>query len=145
MISIKPRLIRLALAGFFIYLIVRFISYTLDIHNHFPNLDLKNARMGVASWYSETDDHINKHTANGEVFDDKDSTCATWFYDFGEELLVINAFTGKWIVCRVNDRGPAKRLRREIDLTKATFSKIANLKRGLIHVFVIATDTKPKP
>ena len=70
------------------------------------------------------------------MFDDQALTCASWDYDFGEKLLVINALNGKGVVCRVNDRGPGKRLRRKIDLTKAAFKKIANPKRGLIPVTI---------
>ena len=92
--------------------------------------------FGVASWYSETDPGINKHTANGEVFEDTALTCASWNFPFGTHLQVTNLTNGKSIICRVNDRGPAKRLHRLIDLTKAAFRKIADSKRGLIRVSV---------
>ena len=111
--------------------------YVRGIQMRFPDLNLENASIGVASWYSRTDPNINEHTANGEVFDDNEHTCASWDFPFDQHLLVINAFTGRYIDCRVNDRGPAKRLNRKIDLSKAAFSKIANVKRGLINVFII--------
>lgn len=91
---------------------------------------------GTASWYSETDPFINKHTANGEVFDDTQMTCASWHYPFQTLLQVTNLQNGKTIVCRVNDRGPAKRLNRVIDLSKAAFLKIADTRRGLVKVTV---------
>lgn len=121
------------------------LLYLHDLHVRFPGIDLSRARMGIASWYSEQDKNINKHTANGEVFDDKAMTCASWYYPFDEELLVINMLSGKWVVCRVNDRGPNKRLNREIDLSKAAFSEIANLKKGLIYTAVIPTQKKEEP
>jgi len=34
----------------------------------------------------------------------------------------------------VNDRGPRKQLGRKIDLSKAAFKKIADLRRGVIKV-----------
>lgn len=105
-----------------------------DLKSRFPHLDFSRTRFGVASWYSKTDKFINLKTANGEIFDDKARTCASWDYPFNQKLLVINPLNGKWVVCRVNDRGPAKYLKREIDLTKGTFKKIANLRRGLIHI-----------
>ena len=99
---------------------------------------------GTASWYSETDPFINKHTANGEVFDDSKLTCASWHFPFGTYLEVQNLSTGKSVVCRVNDRGPSKRLHRLIDLTKTAFGRIAELKRGLIKVSVRPVP-RPKP
>ena len=111
-----------------------------DLRTRFPNLDFSESRFGIASWYSKTDKNINEQTASGEKFNDRKMTCASWDYPFGQRLVVINAFNGKWVVCRVNDRGPGKRLGREIDLTKRAFKKIANLKMGLIYVTVIPTE-----
>lgn len=91
-------------------------------------------RSGIASWYSETDPFINKHTANGEIFDDTQMTCASWDYPFNTLLEVTNTANGKSVVCRVNDRGPAKRLNRIVDLSKAAFKKIENPRKGLTLV-----------
>jgi len=111
-----------------------------DLKTRFPDLDLAKARVGVASWYSKKDKNIKPATANGEKFDDRKMTCASWNHPFGTRLIVINALTGKWVVCRVNDRGPHKRLGRTVDLTYAAFKKIANPKRGLVYVTVIPTE-----
>lgn len=111
-----------------------------DLKTRFPHLDLSRSRVGVASWYSKTDKKIKPETANGEKFDDKKITCASWDYPFGERLLVIHTLTGKWVVCRVNDRGPKKSLYRAVDLTRAAFEKIANPKKGLIWVTVVPTE-----
>lgn len=92
--------------------------------------------IGTASWYSKTDKGIRKHTANGEIFDDRAKTCASWDYPFNTLLRVTNLKNGKSVVCRVNDRGPAKRLNRIVDLTAAAFKRIANPKTGLIRVSV---------
>ncbi len=93
-------------------------------------------RYGTASWYSETDPGINLHTANGEIFDDSALTCATWDDRFGTRLKVTNLANGQSVICRVNDRGPARRLNRVIDLTQAAFKQIADSRRGLIEVAV---------
>ena len=111
-----------------------------DLKSRFPNLDLSRSRFGVASWYSKKDKKINPETANGEKFNDQKMTCASWDYPFGERLIVVNALTGKWVVCRVNDRGPNKRLYRTVDMTYAAFRKIANPKRGLIYATIIPTE-----
>lgn len=94
------------------------------------------ARFGIASWYSESDPGINRHTANGEIFNDKLLTCASWDYAFGTYLEIKNLENGKKVICRVNDRGPSKRLDRIIDLTRTAFKKIASPRKGLIRVSV---------
>lgn len=91
---------------------------------------------GIASWYSERDPGINRHTANGGVFDDSKMTCASWDFPFGTRLQVTNLKNGKSVVCLVNDRGPAKRLGRLIDLTLGAFRSIADPKQGLARVSV---------
>ena len=93
-------------------------------------------KLGIASWYSETDPGILPTTANGEIFDDRQLTCASWDYPFNTKLKVTNLKNGKEVICRVNDRGPAKRLGRLIDLTKTAFKKIADTQKGLIQVSV---------
>ena len=96
---------------------------------------------GTASWYSESDPGINLFTANGEVFDDSKWTCASWGFGFGTYLRVTNLENGKSVVCRVNDRGPARRLSRLIDLTKTAFRQIADTRLGLVKVSV--TPVRP--
>ncbi len=115
----------------FIFSVVMLVH---DLKTQFPNLDFSKSHFGVASWYSRTDKNINEHTANGEKFNDTLKTCASWDYPFGTRLLVINPLNGKWVVCRVNDRGPAKHLNRQVDLTKGAFRKIADLRHGLRYV-----------
>jgi len=91
---------------------------------------------GIASWYSKDDPGILETTANMEIFDDTQFTCAIWDVPFNTILKVTNLENGKSILVRVNDRGPAKRLGRLIDLTKSAFSTIADLQKGLIEVQV---------
>lgn len=125
------------------------ISMFQEFPAYFPSMPLRHLKpfkveapflepiyFGVGSWYSEKDPFINKHTANGEIFDDKQMTCASWDFKFGTLLEVTNLQNGKSVICRVNDRGPSKRLRRVIDLTKAAFQKIDNPRLGLIPVTV---------
>ena len=40
----------------------------------------------------------------------------------------------KSVVVRINDRGPAKHLKRGIDLSREAFSRLANTDAGLINV-----------
>jgi len=91
---------------------------------------------GQASWYSQTDPGILLTTANMENFDDSALTCAIWDLPFNTMLKVTNLENGRSVIVRVNDRGPAKRLNRAIDLTKQAFSKIADIEKGLATVSV---------
>jgi len=95
---------------------------------------------GIASWYSENDPGVLKTTANMEIFNHNELTCAMWDIPFGTRLKVTNLDNGKSVTVRVNDRGPAKRLVRRgrvIDLSKKAFSKIASLDEGLVMVEVL--------
>ena len=72
-----------------------------------------------------------------EIFDDAKLTCAMWDVPFNTILKVTNLENNKYIYVRVNDRGPARRLvekGRIVDLTREAFSRIAHIKKGLIHV-----------
>lgn len=139
MLSFLIKHLRLILWILFVMIVLSIWDYVSELHSRFPNVDVHRSQIGTASWYSESDKNINERTANNEPFDEKAMTCATWDYAFGEKLLIINPMNGKWVVCRVNDRGPNTRLRRAIDLTKEAFRKIANPRRGLIHVFIMPT------
>ncbi len=99
------------------------------------SLDL--LRYGTASWYSESDAGVGRWTASGELFDDSKHTCASWDYEFGTLLEVTNLGNGRSVTCRVNDRGPAKRLRRSVDLSKSAFSHIASTRKGLARVSIV--------
>ena len=103
----------------------------------------KPAHHGTAAWYSKKDRHIRRHTASGEVFDDSKLTCAAWDVPLGTHLKVMNLENKKEVICRVNDRGPAKHLNRKLDLSRAAFRKIANLHQGLIRVSVIPLRGRP--
>ena len=91
---------------------------------------------GKASWYSQNDPGILLTTANMERFDDSQLTCAIWDLPFNTILKVTNLENGKSVIVRVNDRGPARRLNRPIDLTKAAFARICGLEKGLTEVLI---------
>ena len=94
-------------------------------------------RAGESSWYSQSDPGVLLTTANMEIFNDKELTCAIWGVPFNTLIKVTNVANGKSIVVRVNDRGPAKRLVRAgrvVDLTKRAFSRLADTNEGLIQV-----------
>lgn len=91
------------------------------------------ADFGIASYYG-AGEKLNDQVALGFDFNEELLECASWEYPLGTVLKVTNLENGKSVIVRVVDRGPAKRLGRIIDLTKYAFSRIANLKQGLIKV-----------
>ena len=91
---------------------------------------------GKASCYSHNDPGILLTTANMERFNDSKLTCAVWDLPFNTILKVTNLENGKSVIVRVNDRGPARRLNRSIDLTKAAFARICDLEKGLAEVSI---------
>lgn len=98
--------------------------------------------VGRASWYGGGE-KLNRLTANGEVFDPTLLTAASWQYPFGTRLRVVNVKTGKAVIVRVNDRGPARRLKRIIDLSREAFRRIAPLRQGVVEVRVEVRAEKP--
>ena len=100
------------------------------------------ALQGITSWYSESDRFIKRYTANGEVFDEGALTCAIWHLPLGTRLRVTNMENGRSVIVRVNDRGPAKRLGRLIDLSKAAFQEIASLDVGLVTVSIEVIESR---
>ena len=100
---------------------------------------LRYTRVGKASWYSKQSPGIHLRTANNEIFDDKDLTCAIWGVSFNRMIKVTNLANGKSIILRVNDRGPHPRYLlkgRIIDLTREAFSRLGPPKDGLMDVEV---------
>lgn len=86
----------------------------------------------VASWYAKGFE--GKKTASGYKYNSSALTCASNRYPFGTVLKVTNKQNKKSVVVVVTDGGGFGKLKREIDLSKAAFSKIAHTNQGLIRV-----------
>ncbi|KVA00725.1 hypothetical protein WI41_01345 [Burkholderia latens] len=82
-------------------------------------------QTGRASWYGR--DFHGRRTANGERFNMNALTAAHRTLPLSSYIKVTNASTGKWVVVKVNDRGPFKR-GRVLDLSYAAAKMI-----GLVH------------
>src|SRR4051794_10660726 len=64
----------------------------------------KKPQIGAASWYGEK---FQGHTtASGEPYDMYQLTAAHRELPLGSWIKVTNMRTGKWLIVRVNDRGP---------------------------------------
>jgi rare lipoprotein A len=86
---------------------------------------------GMASYYAKKF-HYNK-TASGESLNNNAMTAAHKTLPFGAKVIVKNLNNGKSVTVRINDRGPFVK-GRIIDLTRAAFSQIANLSKGVVKV-----------
>lgn len=80
-----------------------------------------------ASYYN--DKFNGKRTASGKRFNNNKLTAAHKTFAFGTKLKITNEQNDKSVIVEVIDRGPFSK-KREIDLTKKAFMKIASNKRS---------------
>jgi rare lipoprotein A len=91
------------------------------------------AQAEIASWYDE-----GQLTASGEHFDPEAMTAAHRTLRFGARVRVCRH--GRCVVVRINDRGPAARTGRDIDLSRAAARAL-----GLLDAGVGAVEVKVLP
>ena len=94
-------------------------------------------KTGIASCYAKK--HQNRPTANGEIFSNNLMTAAHKTLPFGTNVVVKNVANGKSVQVTINDRGPFIR-GRIIDLSRAAFSKIENINRGVTTVEIMVVE-----
>lgn len=88
-------------------------------------------QIGRASWYGKYFD--GRHTANGERYDMFRFTAAHRELPLGTLVKVTNLRNGKWVVVKVNDRGPVPRSR-IIDLSYGAAQILGMRGRGIATV-----------
>ncbi len=88
-------------------------------------------QIGIASYYGKQ--FHNRRTANGEKYDMFAFTCAHLTLQFGTRIKVTNLDNGKWVMVRVNDRGPFVE-GRILDLSYAAAKKIGLVLTGTAKV-----------
>lgn len=102
------------------------------------------SETGIASWYGDEtlkqkDGHM---TANGEVFNPKGLSAAHKFLPLPTNVKITNIDSGKWIIARVNDRGPFPSIhnrhsgRRIIDVSAAGAKQLGFYRKGTARVQV---------
>ena len=96
-------------------------------------------QVGLASWYGPQ--FQGKQTADGETFNMNDLTCAHRFLPLGTWVKVTNLHTRKWIVVRVNDRGPAPETR-IADLSSQAARMLGMHARGVTRVRLDVIDPR---
>jgi rare lipoprotein A len=72
-----------------------------------PQENVNYSAEGMASWYGN--DFHGRYTANGEIFDMNSISAAHPTLPLPSYVRVTNLSNGRWIVVRVNDRGPYAR------------------------------------
>ena len=82
---------------------------------------------GKASYYGEN--HHGRKTASGEIFNMYKYTAAHKYLKFGTMIKVTSLETDKFVIVRINDRGPYIK-GRDLDLSKSAFFEIAPKKYG---------------
>lgn len=86
---------------------------------------------GRASFYANS--FNGQETANGEIFSQDSMTAAHRTLPFGTLVKVTNISNNKFVIVRINDRGPARK-GSDIDLSKAAATKLDFIEEGIIKV-----------
>lgn len=94
-------------------------------------VELGKVFSGSCSYYA-TKFH-NRKTANGELMNNLDYTCAHPTLPFGTMLEVTNLKNGKSVIVRVNDRGPYSRAR-VIDVSYGAAKRLGMIMMGVIKI-----------
>jgi rare lipoprotein A len=96
-----------------------------------------HGQQGIASWYGAESGH---RTATGEYFDGSSLTAAMPSRSMlGKRVRVTDMRTGRSVVVRVNDIGPARWTHRVIDLSRASARALGM--GGLARVCVLLTES----
>jgi rare lipoprotein A len=74
--------------------------------------------------------------ANGQRFDRRNLTAASWDFPLGTMLRVVNVKNGNSVVVTITDRGPNHRLHRILDLSEAAATNLDYVHTGLTRVFL---------
>ncbi len=100
-------------------------------------------KTGIASFYA--DKFEGRQTANGEIYYHAKRTAAHRTLPFGSVIKVTNLENNRYIVVRVNDRGPFVD-NRLIDLSKSAAQELGFVEKGLAKVRVeVIANTNDLP
>ncbi|MDT4287937.1 septal ring lytic transglycosylase RlpA family protein [Methylomonas sp. MO1] len=102
--------------------------------------ETKHKEVGEASWYGPG--FHGQETASGETFDQKKLTAAHPSLPMGTKATVTNLDNGKKVEVTINDRGPAAKEDRAIDLSSSAANKLDMKKDGTAQVKIETKSTK---
>jgi len=111
--------------------VVDITSFEPPIEGSQPGSIIRSLGMGVASYYGRR--FHGRLTANGERFNMNAMTAAHKSLRFGTKVRVTNPRNGKFVVVRINDRGPFIR-GRTIDLSREAARRIGMISSGHARV-----------
>lgn len=102
-------------------------------NQEFNNLKLHKKNAHASYYHSKFN---GRRTANGEKFDNEKYTAAHKNLPFGTMLKVTSETTGRFVIVKVNDRGPFVKAR-DIDLSRKAFMDLVDNKgRGTVPVTI---------
>lgn len=108
------------------------IYFILQTNSIFAQkLILGASKQGLCSFYSDKFEGFT--TSNGEQYRGANFTAAHMSLPFNTIVGVINLQTSKYVIVRINDRGPHRKSRL-IDISKAAAKELGIVKRGLAKV-----------
>jgi rare lipoprotein A len=108
-----------------------------------PDTINRYVKIGFASYYATS--FQGRKTANGEIFNNNKLTAAHLTLPFGTLVKVTNIKTGKWVIVRINDRGPYNR-KRIIDLSYRAAKHLGMINgKGIVKVKVEELPTRVPP
>lgn len=105
------------------------LATTLSINAQ--KADVGQTFKGHASFYHHK--FLGKKTASGEIFTRGEFTCAHKTLPFGTMIEVENPISGRWVVVRVNDRGPFAKSR-VIDLSIDAAKHLGIIEKGVAKI-----------
>ena len=106
---------------------------TIKKNQEFNNLKLHKKKAHASYYHSKFN---GRKTASGEKFDNEKFTAAHKHLPFGTMLKITNEVNGRYVIVKVNDRGPFVKAR-EIDLSKKAFMELVdNKNRGTVDVTI---------
>jgi len=111
--------------------------YKVAGKTYYPEVNLHYDRTGLASWYGSQ--FHGRKTANGDVFNMNDLTAAHTTLPMPSYVRVTNVENGRWLILKINDRGPfvGNRL---IDVSRRAAQLLGFEKRGVTRVRVQAVN-----
>jgi rare lipoprotein A len=109
-------------------------------HQTKPAIKTRKSQVGRASWYGRLFHH--KRTASGERFDMYQFTAAHRTLPLGSWVKVTDLKNDRWVIVRINDRGPVPK-NRIIDLSYGAAKMLGMRGNGIdpVRVELIETPT----
>jgi rare lipoprotein A len=116
---------------FFIIFIIIYLIAFQSITLFAQKLILGATKQGICSFYSDKFEGLS--TSSGERYSSKAYTGAHRSLPFNTIVAVINLKTNKYVIVRINDRGPHRKTRL-IDISKSAALELGIVKMGLAKV-----------